>query len=366
MKIYILFIGILLLYQCASEPNVTNPTISPISELMNSRLPGGYDVSKTLRIFFGTNRKIAEGNATCSDAYYSIKSDSEIKYGYCDINVPFHHDIGNLDFEPEKGRDFSFMFQGHKNLSKTNLFESISKNKFDEVVIFIHGFNVKFEEAVLRASQIKYDLKFSGDVVLYTWPAGAEDGLLNKFLINDTYKLNFQNAVASRIAFKGFFTSLKDSGKKIHVIVHSMGHQVVLPILDELYRENNSKFIEELVLNAPDYDSKDFIGISKNLKNSSKRITVYCSPGDNALVASGKVNSNKRVGSCEKIDGIDMINVNPVDAPFLGIGGLGHGYYSSRPVLTDLYQVILGIDVSKRLFIRQSSPENSENYVLRR
>ena len=61
-----------------------------------------------------------------------------------------------------------------------------------------------------------------------------------------------------------------------------------------------------------------------------------------------------------------MINVNPVDAPFLGIGGLGHGYYSSRPVLTDLFQVILGIDAPKRLFIRQSSQDNAENYVLRR
>lgn len=365
-KLGIAFVSILFSWHCASDSPLVQPSQTPISELINSRLPPGYDISKTLRIYFGTNRKLGEGSASCSDAYYTTKSDSEIRYGYCDINVPFHHDIGNLDYEPDKGRDYSYLFQGHRTLQKTSLFESITKKDFEEVILFVHGFNVKFEEAVLRASQIKYDLKFSGDVVLFTWPAGAEDGLLNKFLINDTYKLNFQNAVVSRTIFKNYFLALKSTGKKVHLIVHSMGHQVVLPALNELYKETNEKFIEELVLNAPDFDSKEFLGISKNLKNASKRITVYCSPGDNALVASAKVNSNKRVGTCEKIEGIDMINVNPVDAPFMGIGGLGHGYYSSRPVLTDLYQVILGIDVSKRLFIRQSSPENSENYVLRR
>ncbi|HNO26281.1 MAG TPA: alpha/beta hydrolase, partial [Leptospiraceae bacterium] len=96
---------------------------------------------------------------------------------------------------------------------------------------------------------------------------------------------------------------------------------------------------------------------------SAERITVYCSPGDNALVASSKVNSNKRVGSCEKIPGVDMINVNQVDAP---VFGLGHGYYSSRPVLTDLFQTILGIEARRRLFIRKSGPYNSEDYVLRK
>ncbi len=366
--INILFFIIFILTNCSSTvDSITNVNKEEesLSSLLNNKMPDGYDLSKTIRIYFATNRK-TNGNPLCADSFYTIQSDLDIKYGICDVNVPFHHDIGNLDFDPAKGRDQSFLFQYHKSITKDSLLSSLERNNSQEIIVFVHGFNVKFEEAILRAAQIKYDLKFSGDIVLYTWPAGAEDGLFNKLLINDTYNLNFQNAKTSRSFFKTFFLNILESKKKVHLIVHSMGHQVVIPVINEIFREKNSKIIEELVLNAPDYDSRDFLQVVGNLKSSSRRITVYCSPGDNALVASSRVNSNKRVGSCEKINGIDMINVNPVDAPFLGIGGLGHGYYSSRPVLTDLFQVILGIEASKRLFIRQSSQDNAENYVLRR
>jgi len=55
-----------------------------------------------------------------------------------------------------------------------------------------------------------------------------------------------------------------------------------------------------------------------------------------------------------------------VDSPVMGVGGLGHGYYSSRPLMTDVMQLILGIDVDKRLFIRKGVNGSSEDYVLRR
>ena len=145
-----------------------------------------------------------------------------------------------------------------------------------------------------------------------------------------------------------------------------MGHQVVLPGLAEISKESSPAFLNEIILNAPDFDSVEFSKIAPTIVKSSKRVTVYCSPGDNALVASSKVNSGKRVGSCEKISGVDMINVNPVDSPVLGIGGLGHGYYSSRPILTDLFQTLLGIPANKRLFIRKSDPNGSEDYILRK
>lgn len=366
MSVALFGILIFLLGCTSSENIVIQKFIEPdYAAYLNKRLPSGYESTKSVKILFATNRKTAS-IPSCSDTYYTVETDIFLKYGACEVSVPSHHDIGNLDYDLSKGNDFTYLFKEHKNITQNVFLDSVKKSELDEVILFIHGFNVKFEEAVLRAAQIKYDLKFPGEVILFTWPAGSQDGILNKLLINDTYKLNYQNALSSRPSFREFLQPLKDSGKKVHIIVHSMGHQVVLPSISELYRQNNSRFIQELVLNAPDFDSREFSTIVNQLTAAARRITVYCSPGDNALVASSKVNSNKRVGSCEKISGVDMINVNPVDAPLMGIGGLGHGYYSSRPVLTDLFQVILGVDVDKRLFIRKSSPENSENYVLRR
>ncbi|QOI41786.1 alpha/beta hydrolase [Leptospira interrogans serovar Canicola] len=60
------------------------------------------------------------------------------------------------------------------------------------------------------------------------------------------------------------------------------------------------------------------------------------------------------------MEGFDVVNVNPVDSSLISIG---HGYYSSRPLLTDIYQILLGVRAEKRLFIRKSS--GNENFILR-
>jgi esterase/lipase superfamily enzyme len=37
-----------------------------------------------------------------------------------------------------------------------------------DVLLFIHGYNVDFEQAALRAAQFAYDLEFQGACVLYS------------------------------------------------------------------------------------------------------------------------------------------------------------------------------------------------------
>ncbi|MCE9501092.1 MAG: alpha/beta hydrolase [Leptospira sp.] len=338
-----------------------------IGESLNLRISDPYDKTKSVEIFFATNRKTNLGaQEACSNIFFTAIGDSKEKLGSCEINVPANHEVGAFDIDASGDKEKYFKFGNYSPLDSNSLTTMIKEDSFEEVILFVHGFNVKFEEAVVRAAQIKFDLKFPGKVILYSWPAGAEEGFLNQLMIKSTYQFNFTSAKNSREGFRNFVMNLASTGKKIHLIVHSMGHQVVLPAIADIMKVKEGLLFGEMILNAPDFDSREFSAIAPLIKKSAKRVTVYCSPADNALIASSKVNDSKRVGSCEKISGIDMINVNPVDAPAFGIGGLGHGYYSSRPILTDLYQLILGVDVSKRLFIRKSGEFNSEDYVLRK
>jgi esterase/lipase superfamily enzyme len=321
-----------------------------------------YDTTRKLKINFITNRKLSSENPGCSDKYYTVSYDPNPRFGICEVNVPMLHDIGNIDMNPSKPDDQTFKFQGHTNTNPNQFLDAIQNNPHPEVIVFVHGFNVKFEEAVLRAAQIKYDLKFPGEIILMTWPAGSEEGFFNTARIDETYKKNRENAEKTIPVFKSQLNTILLLPKKVHVIVHSMGHQIMIPILHELYKNYNKKIFGEIVFNAPDFESTKFGYMSSDLQKSADRITVYCSPGDTALVASSKLNSTPRIGSCEKIPGIDMINVNAIDDPILG---LGHGYYSSRPILSDLYQVILGVKASRRLFLRKST-QRTEDYIMRK
>lgn len=37
--------------------------------------------------------------------------------------------------------------------------------------IFVHGYNVTFEDAAKRTAQISYDLAFDGAPIFYSWPS---------------------------------------------------------------------------------------------------------------------------------------------------------------------------------------------------
>ncbi|PJZ37667.1 alpha/beta hydrolase [Leptospira levettii] len=337
-----------------------------IGEQINKRLVDPFDETKNINVHFVTTRREMGAKDRCDGNSFGFITDINPHFGICIVNVPAKHIIGDISLDNDQDKNSFFQFKGRVNTDDREFLSKLKSSASEEVLVFVHGFNVNFDEAVLRAGQIKYDLKFPGEVVVYSWPAGADVGLLGQVMVKSTYDLNFTEAKINREPFANFLNSISSIGKKIHLVVHSMGHQVVLPSLASLSKSGKKQFLSELILNAPDFDKNEFELILSDLSKTSERITLYCSPGDNALVASQKVNGAPRAGMCFKYSGVDVINVNEVDDPVLGVGGLGHGYYSSRPILTDIYQVLLGVSVEKRLFIRKSGPKNGENFVLRK
>lgn len=232
------------------------------------------------------------------------------------------------------------------------------------VLVFTHGFNVRFEEAIQRAAQLAVDLKFQGRVVLLSWPAGGNGGLLAQTLINRTYDLNRRHALSSVEPATQVLRELSSLWIPMQVVVHSMGHEVILPALSRLPTESGRVVVQELLLNAPDFDPDEFRKILPALKAVTGRITLYCSDKDHAMMASKKVNHQERLGSCIRQEGVDVVNVSEVDDP--GLTGLGHGYYASRPVLTDVRQVLFGVGAKQRLFIRRAPDGARSDYILRK
>lgn len=43
----------------------------------------------------------------------------------------------------------------------------------DHALVFVHGYNTSFDNALFRTAQIAYDLQFDGAPFLYSWPSGA-------------------------------------------------------------------------------------------------------------------------------------------------------------------------------------------------
>lgn len=326
-----------------------------------------FNQTGSVDVFVITNRKPKDNTFTCSDDQFGASIGDVVQYGICQINVPKNHTIGEIELAKDARQSSQNYFKilGAKPLPKADLIDTIKKIKRTPLV-FVHGFNVRYQEAVLRAAQIAYDLKYQGPIVLFTWPAGSGDAFLDDKMLNKTYADNTATAKASVETFKNFLLDLQKNDIKVNLAVHSMGHQVVLPALKNLAQTNPKKtFINKLILNAPDFEVGEFRSFSKNLTKVSDQVTLYCSQNDKAMVASKTFNKNERLGACAIINdnNIDVINVGLIDDSALG---LGHGYYSSRAILGDVFQNLLGLGPDKRLFIVRSEPNSPQKYLLRK
>ncbi len=337
--------------------------------LLNRRIVESYADTKTLPVFFATNRRGASGGpADCSDRAFGVTAADSLRYGVCEVGTPKRRPVGVIESSSDRfsNADRFYKMDRYTGLDAEQFFAAIAARPEREALIFVHGFNVRFEEAVYRTAQLAYDVKFQGVASVFTWPAGASDEAFSDVLIMRTYAANRANAERAAPMFAEHLRRLRASGKIVHVLVHSMGHQVALPAIAQLTQRGDNPGLGELILNAPDFSSEQFAALAPTLQRSARRITLYCSPGDNALEASRRVNNNYRIGLCKRVPGVDVINVNEVDNPALGVGGLGHGYYSGREILTDVWQTLLGVEVSRRLFIRRSDPGGGEDWILRR
>jgi esterase/lipase superfamily enzyme len=366
----LLLVSLFLIQACAQKNIIETP---PVSEEMrfrtylNNKIVKSFAETQSLEVIYATNRELTGDKAGCSDNFFKVQPSKEVRYGICKVNIPKKHPTGLIESSDDPRSDthkFFRMLGGHHNLTLDNIKQIFEEKKPPSILLFVHGFNVKFEEAVLRAAQITYDLKYQGQVLLFSWPAGSQDGLMNS-LINKTYENNSASAMASVNDAANLIQWLSTLNIPLHIAVHSMGHQVIIPALDKVAQTVQQPIIDEMVLNAPDLPNDDFHKFLPSIKKLAKRITVYCSFNDNAIAASEKYNNNRRLGACETAEGIDVINVSEIDAPTMGVAGLGHGYYSSRAILSDVHQLLMGIEAEKRLFIRKSEPNSVEDFYLR-
>lgn len=209
----------------------------------------------------------------------------------------------------------------------------------DQAFVFVHGYNVTFENALYRTAQLAYDLEFDGVPYLYSWPSkGEESGYLYDRDSADRargYFLTFLRKVAS-----------ETKAKKIHIIAHSMGTR---PLLEALRTDEGRLarrlHIGEVILAAPDIDADIFREIAKTVAGAAGGFTLYASSNDRALKASKAIAGGKpRAGDVTAGGPIVVAGVDTIDITEAGpdsIVALNHTTYAERShVLADIWLLL--------------------------
>ena len=201
------------------------------------------------------------------------------------------------------------------------------------VLVFIHGYNTQFADAVYGFAQFVHDSGTPAVPVLFTWPSRA------KLL---AYGYDRESANFSRDALEGVLRALAANPdvKEVSVLAHSMGNWLTVEALRQMSirKEGIPAKIRDVVLAAPDIDVDVFRRQIKVIGARRPNMTIFVSQDDKALEASRRVwQSSAQLGAIDpekeplKSDlaklGLTVINLTDVKAT----DSLAHGKFASSP-----------------------------------
>jgi len=272
--------------------------------------------------------------------------DGPLSYGSCDISIPRDHRMGQLEspslwrleFRDDPAKHvvlLSAEVQDRDNYFaalKTQIRASAGKSAF----IFIHGYNVTFEDAARRTGQMAYDLGFDGAPVFYSWPSRGD---IAGYTIDEN---NIEWSTPHITAFLADFLASTEAAQ-VYLVGHSMGNRGLARAVADLLaaQPQLAQKITEIILSAPDIDAAIFKhDIAPQLAHARNPVTLYASSQDLALAASKAVHGYPRAGDSGAgmliVAGVETIDATGVDTSFMK-----HSYFAEkRSALSDMFYLI--------------------------
>jgi esterase/lipase superfamily enzyme len=302
------------------------------------------DDYRVVRVFYGTNRHRTD-SLVASERYDGKRGDLE--YGTLLVSIPRLHVPGQLESPSFWKLEFSEDPSKHVMLmtvtprSREELMrmmrETTANSGRDDLFVFVHGFNVSFEDGARRTAQLNHDLGFPGVPVFFSWPS---DGSMSPL----AYTSDRGDAEWSAPHLEQFLQTIYDESgaKQIHLVAHSMGNYVTLTALRNLAARNADFKLATLVLAAPDFDTELFErDIAPILPRVSAKTILYASSEDRALQVSRTIWDAPRLGDAGQTLCI-VEELETVDATGVDLTELGHSYIgSTSQVIGDLAKAVV-------------------------
>lgn len=225
-----------------------------------------------------------------------------------------------------------------KDAAKAWLNATVRKSPDRSVLVFIHGFNNRFENSVYRFAQIVHDSGVKSAPILVTWPSRGS-------LLAYGYDRESTNYTRNTLEALFQYLAADPEVKEVSILAHSMGNWLALEGLRQMAIRNDglpAKF-KNVMLAAPDVDVDVFRSQIEDMGEHRPRFTLFVSADDRALAFSRRIWGDvPRLGSIDpelapykeemetnKITVIDLTKVKAGD-------GLHHSKFAESPQVVQL------------------------------
>jgi esterase/lipase superfamily enzyme len=198
-------------------------------------------------------------------------------------------DLSDLSGVSDPSRNFVTI--GRRELNRAGFEQSVDRMQTagnDTIVVFVHGYNTSYQEAVFRLAQLSTDADTRAVPVLFSWPSQADFR---------GYVADRDSTTYARDDLVGLLTTLTRlrSRGRVAVVGHSMGAWLVMEALRQLRLQGRNDVIARLQvgLAAPDIDVDVFRAQAAVVGRLSPPLTVLVSKDDRALAVSRRIADGK-------------------------------------------------------------------------
>jgi esterase/lipase superfamily enzyme len=320
----------LIVAACAARPD--SAVLDPVA----IAAPG----ATSAQIFVATSRARAEPGRNV----FTAGRAQALNFAAFTISVPPTHAASNIEWPTTTPADprTAFATTGQSVLDSGSFYAAIDRAAAaagGEVVVFVHGYNTNFEEALFRFAQVQHDVGRRGVPVLFAWPSTAEV---------TGYVADRESATFSRDYLERLLADLgrQPNVRTVLLAAHSMGSWLAVEALRQARIRGGGGLAKlgDVMLAAPDIDVEVFATQLQAIGRLKRPITVLTAKDDRALAFSRRIGGDvervgaasaddPRVGEAARRFGVRVIDISamPSDTP------LNHNkYVTSVPVLAQL------------------------------
>jgi esterase/lipase superfamily enzyme len=340
----------------SADPGDPTPTPSPPAA-------GGVAVAGEVIVYFATDRaQTGRPNANGTNSFAAAPAErGRLHLGTCRITIPSTHRRARLE-RPlilpsllEDPRRHVYMHWLKQEPDPQRWYAALERSvrqsgRKDEILLFIHGYNVSFDDAAYRFAQITFDLGFTGVPLLYSWPSSGT----TLAYLGDEEQAGYTKENLGPFLRK---VATTPGVSRVHVIAHSMGNRPLLNALVELSKSGTPTMppLGQVILAAPDVPVEEF---SRALADVSARIlprfTMYASDDDMPLNASRFVHFNSRRAGEGGPYIVTHARLDSIDATGIDLSMLGHSYVGDEEAVLDDVKLLIdsGLGPAGRKLVR--------------
>ena len=229
----------------------------------------------------------------------SIDRSGKLNYGIHTVSIPTHHQPGQIEWPDQVPPDpaYHFVTADRALLDRQQFMNALRRRAASgdrgRVMVFVHGYNMRYQEAVYWLGQIAHDSNFQGTPLLFAWPSRGEASL---------YVADRESVTYSRDYFENFLRDIAalPEVREIDILAHSMGTLLTVETLRQASIKGDKTFggkLHDVILASPDIDINVFRTQLDTIGRLPQPMTVLVSGDDKALGLSKLLDGgNDRVG----------------------------------------------------------------------